>query len=421
MYNWNKTFKTRKTSLRGGAATQPCHRRKAAVPNQVWNDRQLSPTLLVLLCFVCFGFNNLVRAQEPVRVAFWNMENFFDPFVDSTKTYNAFTEDGMQHWTKTRFYRKRNNMYKAILAMSENHPLGILGMCEVENEYVLNALFEQTPLKKHNYRIVHYEGPDKRGIDPAIVYSIDLFQLVESAVIPYYNPEDTAYHSRDILYAKFVAVSPNDEGDRGSLSAMTPYGEPSPKGVIAGVTRNPLHIRDTLHVFVNHWPSRYSGELETVGSRSCSAAILRAKVDSIMAAAPEGYHPKVIMMGDLNDCPTDPSVYDVLRARHPSEMEEGCLVNLFGKNDGLGFEGTLKHQADWQIFDQIIVTPGVMNDPKGLHYQEGSARIFHADFMLEDDETYHGKKLFRTYIGPRYFGGFSDHLPVYIDLNRNEE
>lgn len=339
--------------------------------------------LLVLLCLLaCFSWS---FAQEaPIRVAFWNMENFFDPYVDSTKSYNAFTEDGMQHWTKSRFYRKRNNMYKAILAMSENRPLGILGMCEVENEYVLNALFEQTPLKKHNYRWVHYEGPDKRGIDPAIVYSIDHFQLVESAVFPYYNSEDTAYHSRDILYAKFVDKE-----------------------------------NDTIHVFINHWPSRYSGELETVGSRSCSAAILRSKVDSIMAAAPESYQPKIIMMGDLNDCPTDPSVYDVLRARHPSEMEEGCLINLFGKPDGLGFEGTLKHQADWQIFDQIIVTPGLMEGGEGLHYQEGSARIFHADFMLEDDEAYHGKKLFRTYIGPRYFGGFSDHLPVYVDLIKN--
>ncbi len=384
---------------------------------------QLFIVVLALLPIVC----QAQMEQPPVRVAFWNMENFFDPFVDSTKTYNAFTEDGMQHWTKSRFYRKRNNMYKAILAMSENHPIGILGMCEVENEYVLNALFEQTPLKKHNYRWVHYEGPDKRGIDPAIVYSLDHFQLVESAVIPYYNPEDTAYHSRDILYAKFVAVSPNGAGDCRSLSAMTPNGETSPEGVIAslgethsegviaGLTRNLLQARDTIHVFVNHWPSRYSGELETVGSRSCSAAILRAKVDSIVDAAPEGYRPKVIMMGDLNDCPTDPSVYDVLRARHPSEMVEDCYINLFGKNDGLGFEGTLKHQTDWQIFDQIIVTPGVM-DGEGLRYLEGSARIFHADFMLEDDETYHGKKLFRTYIGPRYFGGFSDHLPVYIDL-----
>ena len=402
---YHKTYKTCKTTLQGVAAIQPFRCKKATG----WQLSYDAIKKLVLICFVCFVIANIAFAQnEPVRVAFWNMENFFDPFVDSTKIYNAFTEDGMQHWTKTRFYRKRNNMYKAILAMSENRPLGILGMCEVENEYVLSALFEQTPLKKHNYRWVLYEGPDKRGIDPAIVYSLDHFQLVESTVFPYYNPEDTSYHSRDILYAKFVAV----EGgvSTGSTTANAKVPEP---------VEGPTQYADTLHVFVNHWPSRYSGELETVGSRSCSAAILRAKVDSIMAVAPEGYQPKVIMMGDLNDCPTDPSVYDVLRAWHPSELEEGCLINLFGKNVGLGFEGTLKHQTDWQIFDQIIVTPAVMDDREGLHYKEGSARIFHADFMLEDDEAYHGKKLFRTYIGPRYFGGFSDHLPVYIDLIRN--
>ena len=337
--------------------------------------------LLITLSLMAFALMLPAQNARSIRVAFWNMENFFDPFVDSTRAYNEFTPEGMQHWTKSRFYTKRNNMYKAILAMSENHPIGIFGLCEVENEYVLNSLFALTPLKKHNYRWVHYEGPDRRGIDPAIVYSKDWFTLVESATIPYYNPEDTAYHSRDILYAKFI-----DNED------------------------------DTIHVFVNHWPSRYSGELETVGSRACSAAILRAKVDSICEAMPEGYHAKIIMMGDLNDCPTDPSVHDVLKARKASEYEDGMLYNLFAENEGLGFEGTLKHQADWQVFDQIIVTPAVIDDKSGLHFKEGSARIFWMDFMLEDDDTYHGKKLFRTYIGPRYFGGFSDHLPVFIDL-----
>lgn len=338
---------------------------------------------IFIILFSMMAFAMMLPAQNArsIRVAFWNMENFFDPFVDSTRAYNEFTPEGMQHWTKSRFYTKRNNMYKAILAMSENHPIGIFGLCEVENEYVLNSLFALTPLKKHNYRWVHYEGPDRRGIDPAIVYSKDWFTLVESATIPYYNPEDTAYHSRDILYAKFI-----DNED------------------------------DTIHVFVNHWPSRYSGELETVGSRACSAAILRSKVDSICQAMPEGYHAKIIMMGDLNDCPTDPSVHDVLKARKASEYEDGMLYNLFAENEGLGFEGTLKHQADWQVFDQIIVTPAVIDDKSGLHFKEGSARIFWMDFMLEDDDTYHGKKLFRTYIGPRYFGGFSDHLPVFIDL-----
>lgn len=323
------------------------------------------------------------EGQARIRVAFWNLENFFDPFVDSTTTYNAFTENGAQHWTKNRFYNKRNNMYKAILALSEGQPIGIMGVCEVENEYVLNATFRQTPLKTHNYRWVHYEGPDKRGTEPAIVYSLEHFMLVESAVFPYYNPEDIDYRSRDILYAKFIDQQ-----------------------------------NDTIYVFVNHWPSRYNGELESVGSRNCAATILRHKVDSICSSSPEGYQAKIIMMGDFNDCPSDPSVYNVLQARQPSEWEEGCLVNLFGERKELGIEGTLKHLSDWQIFDQIIVTPNLMDEKAGIHYQAGSARIFHPDFILENDESYHGKKPYRTYLGPRYIGGFSDHLPVYIDLTR---
>ena len=107
-----------------------------------------------------------------------------------------------------------------------------------------------------------------------------------------------------------------------------------------------------------------------------------------------------------------------MKARHPSESEGDCFINLFAKPDDIGFEGTLKHQAEWQTFDQIIVTDGLVRDKKGIHCQEGSARIFHADFLLENDETYHGRKPFRTYLGPRYLGGFSDHLPVYIDLIR---
>ena len=127
---------------------------------------------------------------DSVLVAFWNMENFFDPFVDTTRVYNDFTADGAQHWTSSRFYRKRNNLYKAILAFSGGQPLGIMGVCEVENDFVLNALFGQTPLKQYNYRWVHYDGPDRRGIDPAIVYSKDLFQLIYSEAIPYHNPEE---------------------------------------------------------------------------------------------------------------------------------------------------------------------------------------------------------------------------------------
>lgn len=330
---------------------------------------------LLFLLFIEFqivaSFEAVAQEKGDFRVAFWNFENFFDPFVDSTRVYNEFTENGSQHWTKSRFYKKRNNMYKAILAISENEPLAVLGIAEVENQYVLNMLFNQTPLKTHNYRIVHYEGDDKRGIDVALVYCIDKLQLVYTEPVKVKNPKNRKYKTRDILYAKFY--------DR--------------RG-------------DTLHVFVNHWPSRYGGERETIKLRSLAANTLKHKVDSLVFL--HQTIPKVIIMGDFNDTPEDPSIKDILCY--------DVLVNLFADGNKLGFEGTLKHQYTWQIFDQIIVTNSLINNDKGLVYRRNSAAIFHGDFLFEKDESFGGVKLFRTYVGPKYFGGYSDHLPVYIDL-----
>ena len=317
----------------------------------------------------------LTQVPDSLTVAFWNMENFFDPFVDSTRTYNEFTENGSQHWTMSRFYQKRNNMYKAILAFSNHQAIGIMGVCEVENEFVLNALFGLTPLKRFNYRWVHYEGPDHRGIDPAIVYSKDRFQLIHSQAIPYHNPNDTSMVSRDILYAKFFD-----------------------------------YHNDTLHCFVNHWPSKYRGELETVDARNCAAAILRRQVDSIIDRVPDA---KIVIMGDFNDTPDAPCIRQVLGAK--AVDENSSLCNLFANSQKLGFKGTLKYQDSWMVFDQIIVTRSLL-ESSTLHCDPKDAHIVHDDMLLTDDPTYHGKKLNRTYVGPKYYGGFSDHLPVVLLL-----
>ena len=332
------------------------------------------PLLFVLIIElqIVTSFASMAQENGQFRVAFWNFENFFDPFVDSTRVYNEFTENGGQHWTKSRFYKKRNNLYKALLSISENEPLAMLGIAEIENDYVLHMLYNQTPLKEHNYRIIHYECDDKRGIDVAMVYCIDKLQLVYSEPVKVRNPKNKNFKTRDILYAKFF--------DR--------------RG-------------DTLHVFVNHWPSRYGGERETIKLRELAAKTLRHKVDSLIAL-PQTI-PKIIIMGDFNDTPDDPSVKDVLCA-------DDVLVNLFAESKKLDFEGTLKHQYNWQIFDQIIVSKSLINNDIGLIYINNSATIFHGDFLFEKDESFGGVKLFRTYVGPKYFGGYSDHLPVYIDL-----
>ena len=329
---------------------------------------------------ICILLIMMLGTQPPdsIMVAFWNLENYFDPFVDSTKSYNEYAENGSQHWTKSRFYKKRNNLYKAILAFSHNTPIGIMGVCEVENEFCLHALFAQTPLKKHNYRWVHYEGPDRRGIDPAIIYSKDCFQLIYSEAIPYRDPQNPNAVSRDILYAKFFDYQ-----------------------------------SDTIHCFVNHWPSKYRGELETVESRNCAARIARHKVDSIVAIVPDA---KIILMGDFNDTPESPCIREILGAKPLSECsEQDLLVNLFAEPYKLGFKGTLKHQESWTVFDQIIVTKSLI-DSNSIYCTSSDARIIHEDFLLTEDPTYHGQKLNRTFLGPKYLGGFSDHLPVSILL-----
>lgn len=347
---------------------------------QIFKLKNLLLFCLVIVIHAVTFFDAKSQDTSSLRVAFWNFENFFDPFVDTTRSYNEFTENGSQHWTVSRFYRKRNNMFKAILALSENEPLAVFGICEVENQYVLNMLFNQTPLKSHNYRIIHYEGDDKRGIDVAMVYCIDKMQLIHSETVKVKNPKNKHYRTRDILYVKF--------SDR--------------RG-------------DTLHCFVNHWPSRYGGERETIELRALAAKTLKHKVDSLIFL--HQTIPKIVIMGDFNDTPDDPSICKVLNAKALNKTaRDDVLVNLFTNGKDLGFEGTLKHQYNWQIFDQIIVTKSLINSREGLCYKKNSASIFHGDFLFQKDESFGGVKLFRTYVGPKYFGGYSDHLPVYIDL-----
>ena len=346
----------------------------------IMNVKSINLLLFIIVIHLVTCDKVYSQRSDVLRIAFWNMENFFDPYVDTTRYYNDYTENGAQHWTLSRFYKKRNNMYKAILSLSKGEPLAILGVCEVENTFVTTMLLQKTPLKRHNYRVIHYEGDDRRGIDVAIIYSVEKLRLIDSEVVKIRNPDDDNFRTRDILYAKF-------------------YDNKS----------------DTLHCFVNHWPSRYGGEKETVHLRDLAASVLKNKIDSLRLISRD--NAKIVVMGDFNDSPFDNSLLNVLMAKPSTNMcEDDFLINLFDNENRLGFAGTLKHQYHWQIFDQIIVSNNLIHDCKSLCYKNKSASIFHPDFLLIDDNIYGGKKLFRTYIGPKYQGGYSDHLPVYIEL-----
>lgn len=330
--------------------------------------------LLIILALLAA---TAVQAQERHRVMFYNVENLFDPFNDSLKRDDEFTPTGPRHWTWSKMQRKINKIYQVIMSVGELDPPDLVGLCEVENYFVLHRLVTKTPLSKYNYRIVHQESPDRRGIDVALLYRPDRFKVEERHFFPVYFPHDPRRTTRDILYTR---------------------------GILGG---------DTLHIFVNHWPSKFGGELESEPGRYRVAGILRQKIDSIRVFYPDA---RIFIMGDMNDEPESLPVVDTLGACLTAEADcPGQLVNMSAILKSKGF-GSYKYQGVWGIIDQLILSKSLLNGHHQLLTTPEMARVFSAPFLLEPDDRFTGQKPFRTFVGFKYNGGFSDHLPVYIDL-----
>lgn len=331
-------------------------------------------TLFLILLFVSVP---VFSQGLDFRVMFYNVENFFDCKRDSSVNDADFTPDGAYHWTWKRFETKKNNIAKAIAAAGGLHGAAIVGLCEIENREVLSSLVYHSPLKGAGYRTIHYDSPDSRGIDTALLYDPEVFSPLSSSPIRVsFSGEDAGQTTRDILYVKGM-----------------------------------LGSKDTLHVFVCHAPSRRGGELASRHKRLRFASVLKTVCDSIMQSVPDA---KIMVMGDFNDFPSSISLSDVLGAETSwQKVENGKLYNMMSvlEKDGLG---SYKYQGEWNMLDQIIVSAPLL-DGAGLRVKD-KARIFSASFLLEDDSRYFGDKPRRTYLGPRYLGGFSDHLPVYVDL-----
>ena len=311
-----------------------------------------------------------VLSQDYDRIAFYNVENFFDTRYDSTKYFNGFTPEGDHHWSKTRYYQKREHIYKVIAAVGGWNGVTVMGFAEIENRGILEDLITNTPLKKSDYGIVHFESPDKRGIDVGMIYRKKRFKVIKANPIHVKNPDNPDFTTRDILYVK---------------------------GVL---------LKDTIHIFYNHWPSRYGGMMNTVTLRALAASTLQLVVDSILEKEPLA---KVVILGDFNDNPDDKSIQLLL---HNGKHTLEALSPSF---DYGNTTGTIKHNTDWAIFDQVIVSPDMFST-KGLHLKNHNMHIFDAGFLLINDEKNLGKKLNRTFVGFNYNGGFSDHLPVYVDV-----
>ena len=331
-----------------------------------------------VLQLIVIGWACAQRADTCV-VAFYNVENLFHPSDDSLTLDDDFTPTGLYHWSFAKYKRKIQNIGKVLVALGEGNPPYLVGLAEIENEQVLKDLCYNSPLSRFRYRYLHYDSPDRRGVDVALLYRDSCVQVLRSEKIPVVFPFEPGTRNRDLLYA-LISFSNGD----------------------------------SLHLLVNHWTSRFGGFAATIPKRNYYADVARRKVDSILSVSPEA---KVLLMGDFNDYCTDESMEEHLRAvRFTDTTQTDTLFNLMYEFLNYHNKGSHKHEDFWGCLDQLIVSNGFLLGTGGLQIANRSPHIYDAPFLLVPDEKFGGFKNYRTFMGPRYVGGFADHLPVYLRI-----
>ncbi|MBV1923434.1 MAG: endonuclease [Flavobacteriaceae bacterium] len=300
-------------------------------------------------------------------VAFYNLENLFDTVDDHRTLDDDFTENSEKNWNEKKFRKKVKKLGGVIsqLGYDEiNHPPALIGVAEVENRSVLEELINSKYLSGKGYNMLHFDSPDERGIDTALLYREKYFSVIEHEAVPLYidNEHGERDYTRDILYAK-------------------------------GHLNNEL-----VHIMVNHWPSRRAGSNETSYKRVAAAEKNRELISNIVLDDPEA---KIIVMGDFNDDPTSESVKKLSSIDMHNPMEQLHTH----------YEGSLNYRGAWNLFDQILLTNNFLQQ-HGNSFRFQEAKIFNPLELQEFKGKYKGNP-FRTFVGDRYLGGLSDHFPVY--------
>lgn len=320
-----------------------------------------------------------IVSQNLFRVMFYNVENLFDTKDDSLKNDNDFLPDGFMRWTPWKYWEKLRNITRVITAAGGMQSPALIGLCEVENDSVIFDLTRRSPLRAQEYAYLITDSPDDRGIDVALLYQRHQFRLLESREYEIQFSGRNPRPTRNILHAV------------GNL--------------ING---------DTLDVFVCHFPSRSDGQRETEPLRVAAAALLREKTDSLFRVREDAH---MLIMGDFNDHPDNKSLSRTLQAKRvAAKTDKKGLYNLFYHRMKEADFGSYKYRGRWEVLDQFVVSGNMLMRSNAITVDDNNAHIFKADFLLEEDTRYYGKKPYRTNLGPRYLGGFSDHLPIYMDL-----
>lgn len=331
----------------------------------------------ISICAFLFLFPSFLFSQnnsETATIMFYNVENLYDTINDPLTLDDDFTVEGKKNWTNTRYQKKINDIAKVISSVNDKDLPTLVGFAEIENKLVLEDLIKTNVLKTKNYSIVHEESPDGRGIDVGLIYNADDFQYIMHKKIPV--PLETEYKVRDILYTK---------------------------GILKGT--------DTLHVFVNHWKSRSGGQNETEPQRIECARTLKNSVDSILIV---NYNAKILIMGDLNDEPKNKSIFETLNANNSGE--QGTLHNLMLTLAENGF-GTYSFRENWNMLDNIIVSNNMLSGEKGFFVNKDEGQIYSPEWISYTNND-GNKSPNKTYGGSNYYGGYSDHYPVFVILKK---
>lgn len=313
-----------------------------------------------------------------ISVGFYNLENLFDTEDDTLINDEEFLPAGKRAWTLDKYNEKSANMAYVISQIGIDNVkagLSVLGVSEVENQKVLEDLVAQPSIKERNYQIIHYDSPDPRGVDVALLYNPTHFKPLYSRPIPLMiYSEGRRRLTRDILYVKGMIET------------------------------------DTFHFLVNHWPSRGGGSV-TVAHRNNAAKLCRMVFDSITNVVPDA---KVVIMGDLNDDPTNESLKSYLRTvSNIKDVHKTGLFAPFEDHFRRG-QGSNAYRDAWSLFDQIVISEGLtQKDKQGYYYFK--ANIFNKQFLVQPNGQYKGYP-FRTFTGDEYQGGYSDHFPTYLYL-----
>jgi len=328
---------------------------------------------LVLLCNTSCEETKI----DSFAVVFYNVENLFDTKNDPNTYDEQFTPEGDKKWDTEKYKTKLTNLAKVISDITEGGAPSFLGLCEIENRTVLEDLISESQLKKAHYKIVHIDSPDERGIDVAFLYDSRIFTVTSQEAV---QPDLSEFKdkTRDILHIDGNLAS----GER-------------------------------LHFIVNHWPSRGGGKRESEPKRIQAAKALSRIKDKILSQNPTA---NIIVMGDFNDEPSNSSISKYLGIScTPSTTQPYQLFNAFCQFEKER-KGSYKYRQNWNMLDQIMISANLLRDSSRLHFITESAEIKNEDWMQQHGNKYESSPL-RTFGGPNYLAGYSDHFPVSIRIS----